>query len=567
MTTQDKISALMAKMSVQDKVGQCFVIGFTGSVMTPAILERIANIRPAGVRMGMNFRIKSAYYDPYAVGEKFAHRALRAPTGTVKDFLPGLPPPYLTCAEYADFLNRLKRAALANPAGIPLHITYDMEGDISADFPRSPMRFFPSSKGLAQTGDPQLADDVAWAVGSQMGALGCSWIHWPVLDVNTDPLNPEIGMRSFGDNADTVIEYGMKVFAGLKRAGTIATAKHFPGRGHSIGDAHHGLPTVELDREGLEEHIRPFRALIDAGVPSIMTAHTTYPALDPSGDPASLSKRIITDFLKGELGFAGAVTSDDITMGAILEDYEVHEAVIKAINAGTDLILLRDESTLVDEVYAKVIEAVESGEITEERLNDATARVLKVKLEYGLFETGALVEPALADKPARSREVVTIAADAARRTTRVLRDEQSLLPLKPGTRVLLVEQANPLHINVNSQECHPGILWEAMLEHSPQVAMVEVKMSYEDRDHARIANRMDEADVIVMTNTYYRRGASGHEFVRDFCRDCTKPVVVITNTDLPLSLDDSYKTVVLSYGSSPESVREVASHLYGKAGD
>ena len=135
----------MAKMSVQDKVGQCFVIGFTGSVMTPAILERIANIRPAGVRMGMNFRIKSAYYDPYAVGEKFAHRALRSPTGTVKDFLPGLPPPYLTCAEYADFLNRLKRAALANPAGIPLHITYDMEGDISADFPRSPMRFFPSS--------------------------------------------------------------------------------------------------------------------------------------------------------------------------------------------------------------------------------------------------------------------------------------------------------------------------------------------------------------------------------------------------------------------------------------
>ena len=145
-------------------------------------------------------------------------------------------------------------------------------------------------------------------------------------------------------------------------------------------------------------------------------------------------------------------------MGAILSDYEVHEAVIKAINVGTALILLRDESTLVDEVYAKVIEAVESCEITEERLNDATARVLKVKLEYGLFETGALVEPELADKPARSREVVTIAADAAKRTTRLLRDEQSLLPLKPGTRVLLVEQANPLHINVNSQECHPGIL-------------------------------------------------------------------------------------------------------------
>ncbi len=566
MKTSPDISATLEKMSIQDKVGQCFVIGFTGSMITPAILERIATIRPAGVRMGMNFRIKSAYYDPYAVGEKYAHRALRSPTGTVKDFLKGLPPPYLTCAEYAEFLNRLKQAALANPAAIPLHVTYDMEGDISADFPRSPLRFFPSSKGLAQSGDPALADSVGWAVGAQMGALGCQWIHWPILDVNTDPLNPEIGTRSLGDNADTVIEYGMKIFEGLKRAGTIATAKHFPGRGHSIGDAHHGLPTVELDREALEEHIRPFRELIDAGVPSIMTAHTTYPALDPSGDPASLSKPIITDFLKGELGFAGAVTSDDITMGAILEKYEVHEAVIKAINAGTDLILLRDESKLVDEVYAKVVEAVESGHISEERLNDAAERVLKVKAEYGLFETGALVEAAEADQPARSPEVIEIARDAAERTTSVLRDEQGLLPLKPETRVLLVEQANTLHINVNSQECHPGLLWESMLEHSPNIPMVEVKMSYEEGDRERIANRLDEADVVVMTNIYYRRGANGHEFVKEFVRTCPKPVVIVTNTDLPLSLDDSFGTVVLSYGSSPESIHEIAAHLYGKAG-
>ncbi|MBC2602582.1 glycoside hydrolase family 3 protein [Puniceicoccus vermicola] len=559
------IQSLLEKMSVQDKVGQCFVIGFTGSVMTPAILERIATIRPAGIRMGMNFRIKSAYYDPYAVGEKFAHRALRAPTGTVKDFLPGLPPPYVTGEEYAHFLNRLKEAALKNPAAIPLHITYDMEGDISADFPRSPLRFFPSSRGLSQSGDPELAERVAWAVGAQMSGLGCNWIHWPVLDVNTDPLNPEIGTRSFGDSAEIVEKYGKKVFEGLKRSKTIATAKHFPGRGHSIGDAHHGLPLVELDREGMEEHLKPFRSLIEAGVPSIMTAHTVYPALDPSGDPASLSKTIITDFLKGEMGFEGVVTSDDITMGAILEKYEVHEAVIKAIDAGSDLILLRDESTLVDEVYAKVVEAVEEGKISEERLNDAAGRVLKIKAEYGLFEEGALVDPAEAEAPARSSEVISIASEAAQRATRVLRDRKGILPLDPGTRVLLVEQANPLHINVNSQECHPGILWEAMMEHGSSVAMVEVKMSYEEADHQRIANRMEEADVVVLTNTYYRRGANGHEFVQEFCRNCEKPVVVVTNTDLPLSLDDSFDSVVLSYGSSSECVKEVARHLYGKA--
>ena len=176
MSTPSLVSQTLAKMSIQDKVGQCFVIGFTGSIITPAIQERIKTIRPAGIRIGMNFRIKSAYYDPYAVGDKYAHRALRAPTGTVKDFLPGLPPPYLTCEEYATFLNRLKEVALQNPAAIPLHITYDMEGDISADFPRYPMRFFPSAKGIAQTRDPLLASSVGWAVGAQMCALGCSWI-------------------------------------------------------------------------------------------------------------------------------------------------------------------------------------------------------------------------------------------------------------------------------------------------------------------------------------------------------------------------------------------------------
>ena len=252
-------------------------------------------------------------------------------------------------------------------------------------------------------------------------------------------------------------------------------------------------------------------------------------------------------------------------MGAILEKYEVHEAVIKAIDAGSDLILLRDESTLVDEVYAKVVEAVEEGKISEERLNDAAGRVLKIKAEYGLFEEGALVDPAEAETPARSSEVISIASEAAQRATRVLRDRKGILPLNPGTRVLLVEQANPLHINVNSQECHPGILWEAMMEHGSSVAMVEVKMSYEEADHQRIASRMEEADVVVLTNTYYRRGANGHEFVQEFCRNCEKPVVVVTNTDLPLSLDDSFDSVVLSFGSSPECVKEVARHLYGKA--
>lgn len=562
MGRQALVEQRLSGMTLQDKVGQCFVIGFTGSVITPLIRKRIANIRPAGIRMGMNFRIKSAYYDPYSTGDRHAYRALREPSGTVKDFLTGLPAPQISCAEYAEFLNRLKEMALRNPSAIPLHITFDMEGDMSADFPRGPTRYFPSSLGLASTGDPALAEAVGWATGTQMEAIGCNWIHSPVLDVNTDPMNPEIGARSFGNCAEQVSRFGIPNYMGLKRAGIIATAKHFPGRGHSVGDAHHGLPVVNLNREELEEHIRPFRDLIDAGVPSIMTAHTAYPALDPSGDPASLSKAIITGLLKAELGFKGAVTSDDMTMGAILEKYEVFEAVIKAINAGSDLILLRDEGVLIDEVYAKVLEAAEKGVIPEERLNDSVRRVLSVKEEYGLFEQGGLVDPEIADQPARSAEVCSIATEAARRVTSVYRDRNKILPLDPAKKILLVEQVNTLHEKVNSQECHPGILWEAMLEYSPEVRQVEVKMGYDETDQSRVQNRLHEADIVVITNYYFRRGASGHRAVKKLAEELAKPVVVITNTSLPLSLDDSFDTVVLSYGVSPECIREIAKKLY-----
>lgn len=562
MIPRPSVESRLKSMSLQDKVGQLFVIGFTGSVITPAIRDRIHTIRPAGVRIGMVFRIKSAYYDPYAVGDRFAHRALREPSGTIKDFLTDIAPPQTSCEEYARFLNELKRMALENPKAIPMHVTFDMEGDMSADFPRKPVRFFPSNLGLAATGDATLAESVGWATGVQMAAIGCSWIHSPVVDVNTNPLNPEIGARSFGDHAEIVSEFGKAKYEGLKRAGIITTAKHFPGRGDSADDAHHSLPQVNLDRAGLEEHLRPFRDLIEAGVPSIMTAHTAYPALDDSGDPASLSKRIITGLLKGELNFQGVVTSDDITMGAILEKYEVHEAVIKAINAGSDLILLRDESVLIDEVYAKVLAAAESGEISEERLDDAVFRVLRVKEEYGLFENGGLVDASLAEQSARSPEVISIAQDAAQRVTSILRDRANLLPLKPSTKILLIEQANSLHANVNSQECHPGILWENMLKYTPTISQVEVNMGYEESDQARVQKRIDEADLIVITNIYYRRGANGHQFVTDLIKKTSKPVVVITNTLLPVSLDDSFDTVVLSYGSSPECIREIAQRLF-----
>ena len=555
------IEGLITKMTLEQKVGQCLVIGFVGTMITPAILKRIRTCCPAGIRAGLTFRTKDAVHDPYAYNKEHADRAIRKPRGTVKDLATGVPVPWCTNEEYCHFLNILKQEALKNGLGIPLHITLDMEGDASADYFRGGIHYFPSPMGIAATSDPGLAHDVAWATAAQLVPLGFDWIHSPVLDVNTNPLNPEIGSRSFGETAKEVIRYGREALRGFKTGGLITTGKHFPGRGASATDAHGHLPEIDLTRKDMETHLAPFQALIDAGLPCIMSAHTTYPALDPSGTPASLSKPILTRLLKEDMGFQGAITTDDITMGGIVEKFEVAEACILALNAGNDLILIRDESSLIDEVYPALLDAARKKVIPEERLEDAVRRSLTVKYDYGLFERSGLREDSKAGSGIADPKVIAIAADAAQRTVVVLRDAAKILPLNRETKVLLVEQIHPLLRHTNTQSCHPGLLWEKLLEYSENVAMVETSLEYTRNEQQRVIDRIEEAEVIVITNYYLRRYANGNDFVRRLSQ-FGKPVIVISNTPYPQSVLPEYKTVILNYGASPESFAEVARHIF-----
>jgi beta-N-acetylhexosaminidase len=560
---EDCIKGILSKMTLGQKVGQCLVIGFTGTVITPRILHRIRNYFPAGIRTGLTFRIKSALHDPYAYNEDRYDRVMRTPEGTVKDFVPGLPVPFCTNGEYCRFLNTLKHAALDNGLGVPLHITLDMEGDASCDYFRGGIRTFPSAMGIALTDDPRLAYDHAWAVSRQINPLGFSWIHSPVLDVNSNPMNPEIGTRSYGENAFDATRFARMGFRGFRDGGIITTGKHFPGRGFSGQDAHRSLPSIGNMREELEEHLSVFQALIDDGIPCVMTAHTAYPALDPSGLPATLSKRIVTDLLKGRMGFKGTVTTDDITMGGIIERYEPAEACILALNAGCDLVLFRDESGLIDEIYPALVDAARKGYIGEERLNDAVTRTLSVKYDYGLFRDSGIRDENMAGDGIRDPRVRGIAKKSAEKTVRVLRDRNGILPLKPETRVLLIEQIHPLHGYTNTQECHPGLLWEHMLAHSDQVGMVEVNLDLSQQDKARVTQRLHQAEVIVMTNYYFRRFSKGNnDFVRRILAS-GKPLIVVANTHYEFSVLEEYPAVVLNYGASPESFKLVADILYG----
>lgn len=206
----------------------------------------------------------------------------------------------------------------------------------------------------------------------------------PVLDINSNPKNPVIGNRAFGATLDIVRDLGIETMKGIQSENVIPVVKHFPGHGDTSVDSHVGLPTVNNDLNRLESfELVPFREAIEEGADAVMIAHILLPKIDKE-NPSSLSKDIITDILRNKLEFDGVVITDDMTMGAISKNYNVNEAAVKSINAGTDIVLVCHGYEKAIEVINSVKDAVIKGEISEERVNESVYRILKLKNKYNL---------------------------------------------------------------------------------------------------------------------------------------------------------------------------------------
>jgi beta-N-acetylhexosaminidase len=250
------ITGVISRMSAEQKVGAILTLGFAGTVVRPHIRDAILKYHCGGLRLTPALRLFGSYVEPVSgktILDVIDNR------GYKRD----LPPPAVDAEQYAAILDGLQSLALSRPLGIPLHFSFDQEGGTSADFDFGGVNFFPKPMGLRATGDPNLAYLTAKAVARQSKAVGFNWLHSPVLDVNSDPGNPEIYTRAYSDKAEVVAEYAVKTCEGLKDGLMIATGKHFPGRGASKQDAHFGTPTITVDKETmLARELLPYRELI-----------------------------------------------------------------------------------------------------------------------------------------------------------------------------------------------------------------------------------------------------------------------------------------------------------------
>ena len=297
---------------------------------------------------------------------------------------------------------------------------------------------FPSAMAIAATGDPKLAYTAGKYTALEARAAGVQWIFAPDADVNNNPDNPIINVRSFGEDPNEVAKYVREFVRGVEENGALATAKHFPGHGNVGVDSHLSLATVPGSRSKLDStELVPFRAAIGAGVGSVMTGHLAVPAIEPDPDlPATLSPAILTGLLRNDLKFRGLIITDALDMGGVTSMYSPGEAAVRAVEAGTDVLLM---SPAPDAAISALEDAVRSGRIPERRIDESVRRILTAKARLGL-DRNRYVDVARLNENFAKPEYEDQAQSVADRGVTLLRDQQHVLPLdaRKPLRVLLV---------------------------------------------------------------------------------------------------------------------------------
>jgi beta-N-acetylhexosaminidase len=338
-------------LTSRGKIGQLFIVGFTGTSVTPDLTSFIKEYKPGGVIL-------------------FSRNLV-------------------SVDQIVQLTNDLQRCSSHSP----LLIAIDQEGGRVSRLPKG-FTIFPPCGVLGRCNSTELAYAAAATIAKELRAVGVNMNMAPVLDVNSNPDNPVIGDRAFGSTPEIVSELGWATAAGLQDHQVVACGKHFPGHGDTNADSHKELPVVEAVRERLEMiEFPPFRHAVAQGVATMMTAHVLYRALDEKL-PATLSPAIVTNLLRHELRYDGVVLTDDLEMHAIIDHYGIEDAAVRAVLAGCDILLICKDRNREVAAFTAIEQAVASGIISIERLDQSAARIARVKERFVTPYRPALISDA-----------------------------------------------------------------------------------------------------------------------------------------------------------------------------
>lgn len=445
-----------------------------------------------------------------------------------------------------------------SPHRIPFWVSTDHEGGPTFTQRRYGAAPFPGNMALGAAGSVELAYACARATARELRALGIHVTFAPSLDVNSNPANPIIGVRSFGEDPGAVARLGRAALRGYARGGLLAVPKHFPGHGDTSEDSHLGLPVSTKTLAELERtELVPFRAAFAAGAEAVMPAHMVFPALGTGpAQPVTLSSAAVDGFLRGRLGFKGLVVSDSLDMGAIANVYGSSEAAVLALLAGDDVLLLGKAD--YPSAFAAVVGAVESGRVPRARLEQAAGRVLEAKRRLGLFD-GAAPAPLAPEKRANDRILAQRAADAA--VTLVKNERAVPLQLKDADRLALVLVHTPRYAD------EAAVLAAQVAKRHPATDLIDLASpALTDADVDAALARARGARAVVV-GTFQHGGSLPAAQVRLLDKLVAGPwTVVAVSLMNPYDLSHAKlaHAAIAAYGMTPTSMDAVARVLFGE---
>ncbi|MEU7207035.1 glycoside hydrolase family 3 protein [Streptomyces sp. NPDC044989] len=537
----DKLRALISRMTLEEKVGQLFVMRVYGhSATDPDQADIDANLKEIGVRTAAEliarYRVGGIIYFAWAHNTRDPH-------------------------QIADLSNGIQKASLEQPRGLPVLISTDQEHGIVARV-GEPATLFPGAMAVGAGGSRSDARTLGRIAGAELNALGIRQDYSPVADVNVNPANPVIGVRSFGADPDAVAELVAAEVTGYQRSGVAACAKHFPGHGDTATDSHTGFPVITHSREEWEKlDAPPFRAAIEAGIDAIMTAHLMVPALDDSGDPATLSRPILTGILREELGYDGVVVTDSLGMQGVRTKYGDARVPVLALKAGVDQLLNPPDLPLA---WNAVLTAVKDGELTEARLDESILRVLRLKAKLGLFGD-AYTSRRDVDRTVGTRAHLAAADRIAERTTTLLVNEGHLLPLsRREHRRLLVVGADPASPSGTTGP-PTGVLAGALTE----LGFTATALSTGTAPSAAVIDRAvaaaGDADAVVVATYNVTAGSSQRTLVTRLLETGKPVVAVAVRNPYDVAQLPDVPAFLAAYSWTDVEVRAAARVIAGRA--
>lgn len=449
------LNALIAKMTLEEKIGQMLIVGFSGQSLSqsPELGTMIEQYHIGGVVM-----LESNAHDPQQISA---------------------------------LTSDIQALAMSSGARLPLFVSINHEGGIVVRITEG-VTGFPGNMGIAATGEVENAYLSAALAAQELRAMGINMNLAPVLDINDNPLNPVIGVRSFSDDPLVVAKYGKLTIQGFQENGVLAVAKHFPGHGSVDVDSHGGLPMLKKDLDEIWQHeLYPFSLAVDAGVASIMTAHISVPAIDESGLPATLSYPILTQILREKMHYDGLIMTDSLGMAGVSEGRGQAKAAVESIKAGADIVLSTSPMNAHTQIFHALIDAVHNGYIAQEQVDSSVLRILRAKYGFGLLSL----------PPLEALEVIgnsrnkMFAEEMASQAVTVLRDDANNIPLKsPPAHILVV---SPDHLS--STASGQGTLFGELLRQAGY-SVTEVVLnlnSVESRNQVYAMARTQYYDSIV----------------------------------------------------------------------